>query len=371
MSMPFACDPATEERLRALSFDVPTFEKLRSKLRAGEATDAHNRLGGRVEPPYAGDIRRLPAEGSAEHRAFVERGLSAVREGQVATVILAGGMATRFGGVVKAAVPAVDDHTFLDLKLRDAKRLAERAKGRVPVFLMTSFATEEEVAKLAAKASTSDVPVSTFVQSISARLTPEGEVFLEDGAPSLYAPGHGDLTSALRRAGVLQRFVAGGGRVLFMSNVDNVAASLDPAVIGAHLAWGQAITAEASPNQGDKGGAPARVDGHLEIVEAFRFPTDFDQSKLPAINNNTFTMDATQLDRDFPLTWFAVKKTVEGRPAIQFERLVGQLTAFLPTAILEVEREGAASRFLPVKDPPELEQRRETMRRVCEARGIL
>ena len=43
-----------------------------------------------------------------------------------------------------------------------------------------------------------------------------------------YATGHGDLTFALRASGVLARFRAAGGKILYMSNVDNVAATLDP-----------------------------------------------------------------------------------------------------------------------------------------------
>src|SRR6185437_6978046 len=94
---------------------------------------------------------------------------------------------------------------------------------------------------------------------------------------------------ALRGSGVLARFRAAGGRVLYMSNVDNVAATLDPAVIGAHLASGAAITAEVVRKEpGDRGGAPARVDGTPQIVEAFRFPKGFDQDRLALFNTNTF-----------------------------------------------------------------------------------
>ena len=58
-----------------------------------------------------------------------------------------------------------------------------------------------------------------------------------------------------------------------MSNVDNLGATLDPAVIGAPLARGAALTAEVvRKEKGDKGGAPARLDGRPQIIEGFRFP---------------------------------------------------------------------------------------------------
>ncbi|MBC7171593.1 MAG: UTP--glucose-1-phosphate uridylyltransferase, partial [Polyangiaceae bacterium] len=312
------------------------------RLRRGEATAGSNRIRGRVEPPSPSEIRRLPPLGSEERETLARRGREAIARGEVGAVILAGGMATRFGGVVKAGVKVLGDQSFLDLKLADVRRAAERAGGVVPVYLMTSFATHDEVKRLASAHPSAAAPVECFPQMISVRLTPDGEVFREaDGQPSLYAPGHGDLTFALRKRGVLSRFLAAGGRTLFMSNVDNLTATLDPAVIGAHLETNASITVEvADKAPGDKGGAPARVDGQLEIVEAFRFPEGFDQDSIPVFNTNTLLLDARAIDRDFDLTWFAVEKEVDGRRAVQFERLVGQLTAFLPSHFLRIERQG-------------------------------
>ncbi len=205
------------------------------------------------------------------------------------------------------------------------------------------------------------------------RLTPQGDLFCEaDGSPSRYAPGHGDLTFALRESGVLARFREAGGKVLFMSNVDNLLATVDEAVIGAHLASGAEVTVECVDKEpGDKGGAPALVDGRLEIVESFRFPEGFDQDRIGVFNTNTLLFDAAAIDRDFDLSWFAVEKKVDGRAAIQFEHLVGQLTAFLPSHFLRVDRDGPDGRFAPVKDPDELDRRRPQIRAALEARGIL
>lgn len=368
-----ALDAATEHLLHRNGFDAETFEKLRQRLRSGEASPEHNRVQGRVEPPRDGDVISLPARGSAEWNTLSERGRAAIREGKVGAVVLAGGMATRFGGVVKAVVEVVDGRSFLDVKLSGIRRAAEDAGGRVPVYLMTSFATDDEITELARRASSEEMPLETFRQFISLRLTPDGEIFREDdGSPSPYAPGHGDLTFALRRSGVLERFRAQGGELLFMSNVDNVVATLEPAIIGSHLESGCAITVElADKERGDKGGAPARVDEKLQIVEAFRFPEGFDQDRIPVFNTNTFVLDAAAIDRDFELTWFAVHKKVDGRDAVQFEHLVGQLTAFLPSHHLRVPRYGAESRFEPVKDPEELRKRRDSIRDALVARGLL
>jgi len=372
---PLPLDDETAELLRRYGFDGDTFALLRERLKRGEAGDERNRIDGVVEPPREGDVVTLPPRGSAERARLDELGRGHLARGAVGVVVLAGGMATRFGGVVKAGVEALDGRSFLELKVADVRRLAERMNARIPIYLMTSFATDAEVGRLAAALTSEAAPVRCFPQLVSLRLTPEGELFRDArDALSPYAPGHGDLPLALARAGILESFRAAGGELLAMSNVDNLGATLDPAVIGFHVESGAAVTAEVVDKEpGDKGGAPARVDGALQIVEAFRFPAGFDQDTIGVFNTNTFVLSAAALGtgEDFPFTWFAVRKEVDAKPAVQFERLVGQLTAFLPSAFLRVARSGDDGRFQPAKDPAELEARRPAIRALLRARGVI
>ena len=108
----------------------------------GKDRDSRNRLSGTVEPPAPGDIEDLPAEGTPEHARCKEAGLAALSRGEVALCVLAGGMATRMGGVVKALVEALPGHTFLDLRLAESDHLERLAGAPVPLWLMTSEATE-------------------------------------------------------------------------------------------------------------------------------------------------------------------------------------------------------------------------------------
>ncbi|MBK9032110.1 MAG: UTP--glucose-1-phosphate uridylyltransferase [Myxococcales bacterium] len=368
-----AIDPDTRALLDRFGFDQARLDAAAASLARG-APAAANAVAGEVTAPTDDDVIALPPPGSPARAELHARGAAAIRAGQVGVVYLAGGMATRFGGVVKAVVPVVGDRTFLDLKLADAARIAATHATTVPVWLLTSYATHARLEDdLAARAPAPATPIACVPQFVSLRLTPDGALFREaDGALSPYAPGHGDLTFALRRAGALARFRAAGGRYLHMSNVDNLAATLDPAVIGAHLASGRAITAEVvRKDPGDRGGAPARVDGVVQILESFRFPPGFDQDAIAVFNTNTFVLDVEAIDRDFDLTYFHVAKQVDGATAIQSERLVGELTAFLPTQFLEVARGGVDGRFQPVKDPPELEARRAEIEAILRDRGVL
>jgi UTP--glucose-1-phosphate uridylyltransferase len=110
---------------------------------------------------------------------------------------------------------------------------------------------------------------------------------------------------------------------------------------------------------GDVGGIPVRLDGRPVVLEDFRLPAGFDRDSVPYFNTNTFIADASALDAlDADWSWFRVEKTVDGRPAVQFERLVGELTSWLDSRFVLVPRDGAGSRFLPAKSWDELERSR-------------
>ncbi len=356
--MSLAIDDTTRSELSPYGFDEVLLARFAERARSTTADD--NAVRGRVTAPAPEDVTPLPAPGTPERARLAELGRAAIREGRVGAVILAGGMATRFGGVVKAVVPVFEERSFLEIKVDDVASCARHAGGAVPLYVMTSFATHARIEEHVREAKLDqDTAITCFPQLVSLRLTPEGTLFREaDGTLSPYATGHGDLTFALRKSGILERFRKAGGQLLCMSNVDNLGASLDPAILGQHLASGAKITAEVvKKDPGDKGGAPARVDDLPQIVEAFRFPKGFDQDSIPVFNTNTFVLDAEAIDRDFELPFYRVEKKVEGRTAIQFERLVGELTAFLPSAFALVERDGLEGRFQPAKDPEELARR--------------
>jgi len=351
-------DSTTRRSLERYGFDEAQLAVFVERAAMRESTI----IAGEVSQLEHGEAVTLPPVGTPEHDRIAQRGKQALARGEVGVVILAGGMATRFGGVVKATVPVAAGMSFLAAKVADVKHAAPRA----PIYVMTSAATHDVIVEQVKREELAGV--ECFPQHVSLRLTPKGDVHLDDGKPSPYATGHGDLTFALRSRGVLAAFRERGGKTLYMSNVDNVAATLDPAVIGAHLASGAKVTAEVVRKvPGDRGGAPARVDGRPQIVEAFRFPPTFDQDSLPLFNTNSFVFDAEAIDRDFELTYFRVEKKLETATVIQFERLVGELTAFLPSHFLEVPR----SRFLPVKDPEELEARRGEIEELLRARQII
>jgi UTP--glucose-1-phosphate uridylyltransferase len=357
-------DARTRELLDRFGFDEERFERLRARVADGSLSPASNVVEGRVEPPAPEDITRLPPRGAdGEERAA---GLAALCAGEVALVVLNGGMATRFGGVVKGTVEVLDGRSFLELKLASAVEVGEALGAPIPAVVMTSFATDTATRDFVAERRLPE-PL-WFSQYVSLRLEPDGALFRgADGRPSPYAPGHGDFLDAFRRSGTLARLRDRGVRCAMVSNVDNLGARVDPAVLGAHLLAGRPMTAEVARKEGDMGGAPARVDGRPTLLEAPRFPPGFDHDLIPVFNVNTVWFDLDALDREFDLTWLYVEKEVDGRRAVQLEHLFHEASAFLPTTYLEVPRTGAQGRFFPVKTPADLESSRDALREMLAA----
>ena len=359
-------DRETAVVLERFGFDEALFESLREKVATGDLSPESNLVRGSIEPPGEGDVTRLPAPGDSGFDDLREAGLDALRRGEVAQVVLAGGMATRFGGVVKAVLTAVDGMSFLEAKLVQTAALEREVGVGVPVALMSSFATDAAIREHVAERRLGEPYV--FNQFVSLRLDAGGDLFRDAaGRPSLYAPGHGDLFEALRRSGTLAALRDRGVRVVTVSNVDNLGARVDPVVVGAHLVAGKQLTCEVARKEGDMGGAPVRVGGKLQLVEGPRFPDAFDQELVPVFNTNTALFDIAALDVAYDLSWLYVLKDVDGRPAVQLERLYHEVSAFVPTQYLEVPRRGPRGRFLPIKTPADLERAEGDLRELVSA----
>ena len=346
-------DPEARVILERHAFDAECFERLRSGLADGTRSVRGNVVEGVVEPPLPSDLTELPAPADSEFAEAVAAGTEALRAGTIAMVVLAGGMATRFGGGVKAAAEAIDGRSFLDVKLAETRRLARVLDCVIPVALMTSFATDAVVRAHVAERGLGK-PL-WFCQTAAPRLRPDGSLFLGvEGKASLYGPGHGDLLATIRTSGTLAELVGRGVRSVVVVNVDNLGARIDPAIVGMHLLAGTPLTVEVVAKGGDTGGAPARVGGRPQILETTRFPEEFDQGRIPVFNTNTSLITVDALADPVALSWLVAEKRVEGQAVVQFERLYHELSAHVPTTFLVVPRQGARSRFLPVKEPADL-----------------
>jgi len=354
----------TEQQLSDLQrygFHAELQQLWQKDIADGRLSKATNAVAGDLLAPPPGSIHKQPGADTKAHRELEQLGREAIESGHLGVVVLNGGMATRFGGVVKGVVPVLGkSRTFLGLAVEDVLTHSKQSGGEIPLFCMNSFATDEATkAHFAdhAQFGLSKEFIEHFQQFVALRMTKSGELLrTQDGQVSPYGPGHGDFAAAFQKSGCLQRFLDKGGRYLLVRNVDNLGARIDPIVLGHHIKSSCDMTVELAPKwPEDVGGSPFMYLGRTQLIEQLRYPKGFDPNIVDVFNTNTFTFTADALDRDFDLGWYYVEKKVDDQDAVQVEHLIGEMTAHLSTNFLQVRRNGRRTRFLPLKTPEDLQ----------------
>ncbi len=290
---------------------------------------------------------------------------------ETAFIKLNGGLGTSMGlQKAKSLLVVKDGLTFLDI-------IAQQAiHAQVPLVLMNSYATEADSCEVlsAYEALSHDVPQS-FVQHM------EPKVSQNDLSPAEWPdnpdltwcpPGHGDIYIALVTQGVLESLLAAGCNYAFISNADNLGATLDHALLGyfveKQLPFMLEVTARTEIDR--KGGhlARRRRDNRLILRELAQCPPHDlaafqDISRYAYFNTNNLWVDLNALDRalrdhDYNLKLPMIRngKTVDPRdrnspPVYQLETAMGSaIEIFERAEAIVVPR----SRFAPVKKSSDL-----------------
>lgn len=344
--------PPLRRWLRRLQFDPTQMDLDLRAVQSGRLGPAANLLSGNLAPLESARLTSLSPPDSRLAREDRELGVEAVARGQVAVAILAGGMATRFGGGAKGAVDILPGQSFLGWKITDAESWAQRLGAHIPVAIITSFATHGALGR---HLRSHGWTATRVPQGLSLRLREDGELFrTPEGRYSPHAPGHGDAARALAQSHWLSRARDAGVRWIVVSNVDNVGATLSTEILGTHRRLQRPITVEVVQGN-DSGGVPLRVDERAMLVETLRLAPGQAQTLATVSSTNTFVFDLECLAQVPPLTRLFVRKEVENLMAVQIETLIGEWTHVHPTTFLEVDR---ARRFVPVKNPADLEAAR-------------
>src|SRR3954449_6968734 len=290
---------------------------------------------------------------------------------------LNGGLGTSMGMTrAKSLLEAKDGLTFLDIVARQLLGLRERTDARLPLVLMNSFATRgDSLAALGRHPGLSaDLPAD-FLQS------KEPKLLASDLTPASWPrkpdlewcpPGHGDLFVALQTSGVLEAMLDRGYRWAFVSSSDNLAAVLDPRILG-WIAGEEApfVMEVADRTPADrKGGhiALRRDDGGLLLREIAQTPeADLeafqDTARHRYFNTNTIWFDlrvvAAELERRggvFGLPLIRNSKTLD--PSDKSSPEVFQIETAMGAAVGVVEGARALrvprDRFTPVKTTNDL-----------------
>ena len=290
---------------------------------------------------------------------------------------LNGGLGTSMGmNGAKSLLPLKDGFSFLDLICRQVLHLREE-HGPIAFLLMNSFTTSEETCNLIAR-------------SYPALGTPIDWEMIQNKAPKVAAaplapaswpaepglewcpPGHGDLYSVLVGGGKLDALLAKEIRYLFVSNSDNLGATLDLGILDQFSSLGSPFLMEVTHRtQADKKGGHLCRDkesGRLRLRESAQCPVeDMDEfqniERHRYFNTNNLWINLYQLKKELerqdgviPLPAIFNAKTLDPRDkhtpkVIQLETAMGAAIESFPGSMaIEVPR----TRFLPVKTTNDL-----------------
>lgn len=372
-------------------------EAIEKKMREGDvAPPAITAFLGSVEKVIAGEsgmipesdigpIENLPHFDSLPDDSSHDGGLL----NQLAVIKLNGGLGTSMGlDRVKSLIRVKGDDTFLDFIARQILRLRRSGAPNLAFYLMNSFSTQRDTLEYLRK---------------YPGLAAEGELeFLQSKAPKLDAqtlepiawpaepdlewcpPGHGDIYPSMLGSGLLDRLLARGVKFLFVSNADNLGATVDAKLLGYFAGSGCSFLMEVAERTGAdrKGGHLARRsgDGRLLLRESAQTPKadegpfqDIERHRYFNTNSLWIRLDHLQEEMirrggALPLALITNTKTVDPRDARSPKVL--QLECAMGAAIECFEKSGAVvvprSRFAPVKTTSDLLALRSDAYRVTE-----
>jgi UDP-N-acetylglucosamine pyrophosphorylase len=307
---------------------------------------------------------------------IAKRGLADPRLlSQVAVIKLNGGLGTSMGlERAKSLLPVKEGLTFLDFIARHILHL--RTKHRVPLrfMLMDSFSTSRDTLEFLKRYPELGAPESlelmqNQVPKVDAKtLCPV--LWQENPQLEWCPPGHGDIYPSLLGSGWLDRLLGEGIRFLFVSNSDNLGASVDLDLLGYMKQTGLPILMEVAERTASdrKGGHLARRNGRFLLRELAQCPepdmTSFqDIERHRFFNTNNLWIRLDQLKKLLevnggfvPLPIIKNAKTVD--PRNKTSPAVFQLETAMGAAIGSFEKSGAVvvprTRFAPVKTTSDL-----------------
>ena len=274
---------------------------------------------------------------------------------------LNGGLGTTMGcHGTKSAIAVREKKTFLDLTVDQIGELNKKYHVDIPLLLMNSFRTHDDTERLVGKY-LGNPEILTFCQNQFPRLLEEGDGFLDlkkFGSDVWYPPGHGDLYSCLADQGYLDRLLADGREILFVSNVDNLGAGVDLRILHYMLREDIPFLMEVTPKTAadTKGGTLYQEKGRIKLLEVANVPPEHvaefcGQQKFKIFNTNNIWINLARLKEllekgPLDLDVIVNRKIVKGQPVLQLETAIGTAFNCFPEAVgLIVPRD----RFFAVK----------------------
>ncbi|XP_060921032.1 UTP--glucose-1-phosphate uridylyltransferase-like [Labrus mixtus] len=324
-------------------------------------------------------INRPPEDSIQPYERIRSKGLPdniSASLNKLAVVKLNGGLGTSMGCKgPKSLISVRNENTFLDLTVQQIEHLNKTFNADVPLVLMNSFNTDDDTKKILQKYKHHRVNIHTFNQSRYPRINKESLLPVAkntglsgENSEAWYPPGHGDIYTSFHNCGLLDKLIAEGKEYIFVSNIDNLGATVDLFILH-HLMSQPAdrrcefIMEVTDKTRADvKGGTLIQYEDHLRLLEIAQVPKahvdEFKSvTKFKIFNTNNLWISLPAIKRlqeknAMDLEIIVNPKTLDGGlNVIQLETAVGAAIKSFNNAMgVNVPR----SRFLPVKTSSDL-----------------
>jgi UDP-N-acetylglucosamine/UDP-N-acetylgalactosamine diphosphorylase len=236
-------------------------------------------------------IAPLPVE-EAVPASAVRTGEDALRNGQVAALLVAGGQGSRLGfDKPKGMYPVgpVSNASLFQVHAEKVLALSRRYGKPVPFLVMTSPATHADTEAFFLQHGLFGLApgqVRFFQQGTMPALDlATGKLLLERPGSLFLSPnGHGGTLTALADSGLLEEIKGRGVRHVFYFQVDNPLVNVcDPVFVGRHIETNSEASSKVVFKQepGEKVGVLALVDGRCGIVEYSDMPVEMAAERGP------------------------------------------------------------------------------------------
>ncbi len=343
-------------RLESNGFDPIQHERIRSELKIGRIGLAQNRLPSSTSIENVIPTDLADWDSKKADTQTTQRGIEAIRNGEIAVVTLAAGVGSRWtagAGTVKAVNPFSkfqDVHrTFIETHLAKSRHTSNQLGADIAHIFTTSYLTHEAIKSTLSLNNNFKYKGPIFLsegRSIGLRMIPmardlryvweemsqqrldeqkekvrdstraallqwaqdqgEGRDYTDNLASQCMHPiGHWYEFANLLRNGTLNRLIKSNPNLnyLYMHNVDTMGANLDPSLLGFHIEQNAALTFEVIPRWfDDQGGGLAKVNGRVRLLEGLAIPNEADEFKLSYYNTNSNWIHLDQLLALFDLT---------------------------------------------------------------------
>ncbi|XP_022085959.1 UTP--glucose-1-phosphate uridylyltransferase-like isoform X1 [Acanthaster planci] len=292
---------------------------------------------------------------------------------KLVVIKLNGGLGTSMGCKgPKSVISVRNDLTFLDLAVQQIEYLNKTYGSSVPLVLMNSFNTHEDTKAVLNCYSSCKVDIFTFMQRRYPRinketLLPTAKTCSMDAAniEHWYPPGHGDIYQSFYDSELLESFLRQGKEYMFISNIDNLGATVDLKILNLLVKQKQRefVMEVTDKTRADiKGGTLIQYENKLRLLEIAQVPKEHvdefkSVSKFKIFNTNNLWVKLSSIKRlieekMLDMEVIVNNKSLEnGTNVIQLETAVGAAMKCFDGALgVNVPR----SRFLPVKRSSDL-----------------